>query len=46
MQCINEFSLQIEKAASAADEIYFLGDFNINRVEHGLIPLKHLIFNS
>ena len=26
MQCINEFSLQ----TSAADEIYFLGDFNIN----------------
>ena len=29
MQRINEFSLQIEKAASAADEIHFLGDFNI-----------------
>ena len=27
---INEFSLQTEKAASAADEIHFLGDFNIN----------------
>ena len=30
IQWINEFSLQIEKAASAADEIYFLEDFNIN----------------
>ena len=30
MQWIKEFSLQIEKARSAADEIYFLGDFNIN----------------
>ena len=30
MQWINEFSLKIEKAASAADEIHFLGDFNIN----------------
>ena len=26
---INKFSLQVEKAASAADEIHFLGDFNI-----------------
>ena len=30
MQWINEFSLQIEKAASAANEIHFLEDFNIN----------------
>ena len=30
MQWINEFSLQIEKATSAADEIFFLGDFSIN----------------
>ena len=30
VQLINEFSLQIEKAASTADEIHFLGDFNIN----------------
>ena len=30
MPLINEFPLQIEKAASAADEIHFLGDFNIN----------------
>ena len=29
MQWINEFSFQTEKAASAADEIHFLGDFNI-----------------
>ena len=46
MQCIKEFSLQIEKAASAADEIDILGNSNINRVEHGLIPLNHLIFNN
>ena len=30
VQWINEFSLQIEKAASAADEMHFLEDFNIN----------------
>ena len=30
MQWLNEFSLQVEKATTAADEIYFLGDFNIN----------------
>ena len=29
-QWINEFSFQTEKAASAADEIHFLGDFNKN----------------
>ena len=31
----SEFSLQIEKAISSADEIYFLGDFNINLLSDG-----------
>ena len=30
VQWIKAFSLQTEKAVSAADEIYFLEDFNIN----------------
>ena len=30
VQWLNDFSLQVENAASQTDEIYFLGDFNIN----------------
>ena len=30
VQRLNDFSLQVENAASQTDEIYFLGDFNIN----------------
>ena len=30
VQWLNDLSLQVENAASQTDEIYFLGDFNIN----------------
>ncbi|MCG8066696.1 MAG: hypothetical protein JAY84_02445 [Candidatus Thiodiazotropha taylori] len=30
VEWINNFSIQVEKATSLTDEIYFLGDFNIN----------------
>ena len=52
VQWLNDFSLQVENAASQNDEIYLLGDFNINllsdetQIDYGLIHLKHLTFRS